>query len=565
MREQKPQLTLELWRAEHAAYAASPVVTASTEGIAALTAEAAPSSIAGSIPSEPTVFATPLPSYKEKGAQDEEAVISMPPNLDKPPDARLHLLVPATLPNLHMCRLLYSASVLDYPTPVIVNFKGKDKFDASSSHLAKIHGIQRYINQLPPSCDDDLILIVDAYDVFFQLRADVMIQRYFEVTREADEELRAIYGEEMVEKHNLRETILFGPDKLCWPENPQRPACSAVPDSPLPDDAFGDKTDTPGVPLLARPRWLNSGTIMGPAADLRKLLEATLVKINGTFEPDSPVAHSDQMYLADVWGDQEVARSKVLDSKLAAPSESLWSNNSKPGTRKDAETIIDSEYHVGIDYESALFQTGAEYFPFISWKTHPKLDQNTSHSEDIDDDLRRFLPEDIEGSLSPFSAARKYLKAPPVPGNWAYDREVNRLSRDANLGWHQLFLATNTATSQIFGLFHATGDKEIRQQMFARMWYFPYGEALLRVSATAAAEAWSRYQGKVPITKTLHDSRTWLKAEPGDFLAHGESNMMHPLNSKGGAWVDLGYWVNWEQMCRRYEVKVFGRDTAVFD
>jgi hypothetical protein len=77
---------------------------------------------------------------------------------------RLHLLIPATSSNADLCKLLVSAQILGYPTPVLINWDDpEDKEDAYKQHIAKVAGFLNYLEQLETSSeyDEDLVLIVD--------------------------------------------------------------------------------------------------------------------------------------------------------------------------------------------------------------------------------------------------------------------------------------------------------------------------------------------------------------------------------------------------------------------
>lgn len=68
--------------------------------------------------------------------------------------------------------------------------------------------------------------------------------------------------------------ILVGADKNCFPNDPRGPVCNDIPDSEYSLDAYGPGTDQDriwGDRTHTRPRWVNSGTIIGYRAPLEKL------------------------------------------------------------------------------------------------------------------------------------------------------------------------------------------------------------------------------------------------------------------------------------------------------
>lgn len=166
----------------------------------------------------------------------------------------------------------------------------------AKSHLFKISETLAYLNKLPASNDDDLALLIDAYDIWLILRPEVMISRYFDLLEKSNERLQfqGLFGRQHGGAE-IRNTLFWGPDKICWPVESWRAACWAVPQSPMRQNAFGPDTDTwmvlnryvyccrtpccgPRVIQVncccdVRPRWLNSGTLIGPVKDMRDMFK----------------------------------------------------------------------------------------------------------------------------------------------------------------------------------------------------------------------------------------------------------------------------------------------------
>ena len=157
---------------------------------------------------------------------------------------QLHLLLPATASTLNFCRLLLSSTITAYPEPILIGWDGHGKYDGAKSHLFKISETLAYLNALLPSNDDDLVLLIDAYDVWLVLRPEVMISRYFDLLARSNERLHStgLYGRQEGGA-DIRNSLFWGPDKTCWPPDFSRAACWAVPESPLRRKAFGPDTD----------------------------------------------------------------------------------------------------------------------------------------------------------------------------------------------------------------------------------------------------------------------------------------------------------------------------------
>lgn len=109
-------------------------------------------------------------------------------------------------------------------------------------------------------------------------------------------------------KRNLRQTVFWGPDKLCFPLDPRAPRCWAVPASSMGPNAFGPRSGSGDI--VYNERWLNSGTVIGPVGDVKRLIDATMDEIQATYDETFELRDSDQYYVSNVWARQEYWRSK---------------------------------------------------------------------------------------------------------------------------------------------------------------------------------------------------------------------------------------------------------------
>ena len=458
-------------------------------------------------------------------------------------DASLHLLVPATSSNQYFCQLLLSAAVLNYPTPTLINWAAKEDENAFVQHIAKVSKILEYLKSVPEGKEKDLVLIVDGFDVWFQLRSDVLIKRYFAINKAANKRISKALGN-VAKKEDIKQTVIFGPDKLCWPSGDDggRAACWALPQSTLPKDAFGPINDTDIVtaisdPVHARPRWLNSGTVMGTLRDVRAVFEATLDFVNKNHTSDS-----DQWYLANLFAEQEYSRT-LLQQK---PSFNKPAHPEIPVIEKGKKT----EYHIGLDYESELFQTVGYYQKFISWLWYDaakgkgqQLSQSFTNPHGFE------LPEDIQASPPPFSVESKSHWETTTEGDEEIREAATKLPLDRD--WKDLPLATNVVTKRIFAVLHFTFVKELRDEWWQKMWYYPQGQELLLASAR---------QPKAPIIDKPVQGRRWWNAD-ASHLADSEQVLKSTQGQKGGAWSDQGIWVPWNDVCSAHEGLIFPAKT----
>jgi hypothetical protein len=381
----------------------------------------------------------------------------------------------------------------------------------------------------PISKEDDLVLILDGYDVWFQLRPDVLLKRYFEMNANMDQRTIQAFGQDAFDKGDHRTTVIFGPDKICWPIDFSRPACWAVPHTGLSPTAFGPEPND-FRETHNEPRWLNSGTIMGPIQDMIDVFQATLDLIHYNHTTDS-----DQFYFANVFGDQEFARLSLDQELLETQAkeryrEEFRKEEDPPRQIPEFDVGQRTEYHIGIDYFSAMFQTLAFYKQFLAWiRPSDSWATKTSEAGDVTAERYNFkVAEDISASLSPFAA---FEASPPASNS----------SVEYPKSWEDVSLCVNTVTDLAPVTLHFTGEKSLRELWWDKLWFYQDGEELRKASLRMPER---------PISQEPIAGKTWYKIESSD-----------PEAGKGGAWADNGGWHSWTSLCKTYEDQIFPRKT----
>ncbi|KAJ1333007.1 hypothetical protein MN608_02997 [Microdochium nivale] len=413
---------------------------------------------------------------------------------------RMHLLIPATSTNHHLCQLLTSAAFMGYPAPVLINYGAPEDKDDYKQHLTKVSGVLDYLHSLPESEDDEFVFMMDGFDAWFQLPGDVMIKRYYDTVAAGHRQNIEAYGQDLVNKHDMRDTVLFGSDKVCWPGGWERPACWAVPESRLPKKAFGPHTDIGPLERL-RPRWLNSGTIMGPVREVRDVFEAALRKIE-----ENHVTDSDQYYFGIVQGEQSYKR-RLL--KLQA-DQAQGKNVSEmelfllpKHPDKDIPKQVKgtrAEYYIGLDYESNMWQTIAYYDEYLTWVRHNISQHYISTMGDWNYQQPNYiLPDDLVTlSPSPLAASERA---------GIHKSAITHLSGELS-SWSTVPLVVNTASMTIPPVVHFTGKKAYREIWWGRSWFYPHQKVLLESlrqrgpvktgpHRDALAGAWTFFDGKL--------------------------------------------------------------------
>ncbi|KAK9387897.1 hypothetical protein V1515DRAFT_598900 [Lipomyces mesembrius] len=211
----------------------------------------------------------------------------------------LEFLIPLTSSHFNFCRSLYTALINDYPKPTLINW-GKVYADAPQARVRKINGIDEYLHRMRP---DQYALIMDGFDVWYQLPYHDLVSHFLELTEPEGYDV-----------------AVFGADKKCWPNELSSPACINIPESTLPINSYGPWTDG-RQPILNprerfnynRPRWLNSGNMIGPVSILREIYDRANYSISHA--PPEEV-YSDQMYIAEVYGQQDLNMTVDYKSEL---------------------------------------------------------------------------------------------------------------------------------------------------------------------------------------------------------------------------------------------------------
>lgn len=384
--------------------------------------------------------------------------------------------------------------------------------------------MNRYFDDLDAQ-DDDLVIIVDSFDVLAQLPAEVMIERYFDMSKKSEQRLADQRGLTVDQLHELgiRQTILYGAGKMCFVASPNEPMCPLMPPSNSPRYKFGVRTGNDDTRFLDS-RYLNSGTIMGPVGDIRKFVRAVLDLVKADDEKVDPndedrvrIHHMDQWFTAQLYVRQEYHR--ALDMNGGEYPADLSNLTSLPRPRDGPED--NTEFHVFVDFDSSFTQTQCRNeleIQFLKYKNH---------------DLTAAIDRDF---LQQDSAFRPYNIQMPSNVYQAFGRAWDRLSAVPELQialpqrqWIQrTYLATNIASESIYAFYHNTCDKRFYLERYKHFWFYPYITTLLE-------QARAHIQQGKPIHPGVIDGRSWVAAKA--YPADGSSGV--EKDTLGGVYTDL--------------------------
>ncbi|KAF7161938.1 hypothetical protein CNMCM5623_007353 [Aspergillus felis] len=517
------------------------------------------------------------PSYHPFGGRPEDTPMihtggpalsrndTLPNSLQKTSPS-FHLVLPAGQKNAALCRTITSAMILNYPPPTLVQY-GRKLPDGSSEYdymVDRVTGIYNFLEYTPHVRDGDFVLIADGYDVFFQLPPEVLIQRFQNILRENNAKLRKKYGlakeyhpyrkglEGALQKYSQR--VLFAAGKECFPNITADAGCITVPQSTLPPDAYGWKTDIHPEGHLTRPRWLKPGTVIGQAADL-KLIYAEVLR----FVEENRHNRSDYLALTQMYGRQEYVRE--LERRRSANWFQEWVYGligisdaaNVTGVNPRLESGHRYEYGIGVDFESRLFFNTHKSKRDVEWLQYHDIPTTSSAQmkHGVPRERRLLLPPDLASPRlgNPFIQP-KFGKDEQVKPE--FNSTLDALPNPRNHSWHSMPLLTNIHSASVPALIHLDEEKPVtddkawpvkhperltRDTWWYNMWYQPWARALLR-----------KYMR----------SPTGFDAAQSALL--GGQDWWDMRGGKGGVWTEKGEWLDYAEVCTGFEKEVFDDD-----
>ncbi|KAL6708971.1 hypothetical protein ACN47E_002098 [Coniothyrium glycines] len=445
-------------------------------------------------PHFPSIIHTPFKTPSNTTIQLENGEIDIVPAALKKTTPNFHLLLPSDRDTDGFCKTTLSAMLLNYPPPTVVNLYAAYESDEQWERDT-LNSTFRYLSNKKAVQDDDLVLIVDGQQSWFQLPSDVIITQYKRILEDANLRLLRKYGLNEDGYQRFNQTIVFGADKSCANDDM---ACRYVPASILPSDTYGEGighriADTPA-------RYINSKMVMGPAGDLRAFYAGALLKYRQNRSQFPTV----QSTFATLFGEQQLRRDAIAEKKkpISAKFREFFtgskpsSNRVSPESRLRDHVTIDNvtrhEFSVGLDYAHMLFQplaycTPDELVPMLH-------DNSTDLSEYIRRDSfvdRLTLPQALSDAKPPFWRP-DLIKHNPSPNEKpAY---IDKLEFASDLDsmprrktpWHSVELVHNTYTGAVPAIlqnapyYEGIEHPPTANITWHNLWFSDYKRALLR-------------------------------------------------------------------------------------
>ena len=456
-----------------------------------------------------------------------------------------HVLLPVRRRSPALCRAVTSAMILNYPPPTLIGYGAEFPATEYEATRDRVTSIYNYLHHTRDVHDEDFVLVVDGPDFFFQLPPEVMIRRYQSILRENNLKLQRKYGmamvgdprkyeSELVQKYTQR--VLFGASKSCFPNMTDDAGCATVPQSSLPPDAYGYKTDIYHDGTLNRPRWIDPNMAMGQVADLKPIYAQVLEWIERRRREDA-----DHLALTKMYGQQEYVREMERRRTSSRFKEWLYRQIgiSDASNVTDVKLALEPgrryEYGIGIDYESRLFFNMYNSKHDLEWLPYHNISRTSSAQmlHGVPREHRLLLPRDLTATnlRSPFIRSEfdsDDTLSPP------YNGTIDALPNPNKRSWHNLPLATNAHSASVPALLHLNGDHSVRDSWWAKMWYHPWARALLRKYVRSP-------HGFTAAQSALLGGQDWWDMRGG----------------RGGAWTDLAQWIDFPELCNGFERDLF--------
>jgi hypothetical protein len=471
---------------------------------------------------------------------------TLPHDLEKT-NPNLHVLVPTVKGSRGACRTMTSAMILGYPPPTLIGY-GHEKPGATELErtVERITRVRDYLKNSRMVKDRDFVLLVDAQDVFFQLPPRVLVERFQDLLRKNNQKLEKKYGYAKVEKasgappdlvQKYTQRVLFGASKVCYSALESDPGCVSVPESSLPPDVYGWKTDVHPDGHLTRPRWLNPGAVIGQAADLRIIYDEVLRVMEQRHKK-----HGDYQALTQIFGRQEVVRE--LERLRTVNGVKEWFHGMLgisdavkiEGISVRLESGHRYEYGIGVDYESHLFFNQILSRNDVEWIKFNNITKTSllQGQFGVPREHRLLLPEDIATLPNPFNQTRFAREQTTAP---AYNATLDKLPNPKDHSWNNIPLMTNPHSASVPVLVHLNGDPKLRNTWWEKMWFFPWARALLRRYIRSA-------HGFDAAQSALLGGQDWWDMRGG----------------RGGLWTDDENWVTLSEVCEGQERDLFDDD-----
>ncbi|KAH9864034.1 hypothetical protein J1614_009967 [Plenodomus biglobosus] len=438
------------------------------------------------LPNLPSIVHSSFKKPSNTTLEIESGVVNhVPPNLKKT-TPNFHLLLPSERDTHDFCKTTLSAMLLDYPPPTTINLRDEVKSD-TEWELRTLNTTLNFLSNARLVKDEDLVLIVDGQQSWFQLPSDVIVTQYKRLLEDANWRLLARYGVDADGYQKFNQTIVFGAEKMCVGDDM---ACRYVPHSILPGGMYGEDDGHRIADMPAK--FINSKMVMGPAKDLRTLYEAGLKK----FKSGRSQSQTVQSVFANIFGEQQLRRDAVEPKPATSKLKEFFRGKKAAPSQQAAARLHNGtqhEFSIGLDYLHILFQPllycAEDELVAIR---HDNLTDLSIYRHPGSVYQRLSLPAALNGVHPPFWRPDLAHHNPSPNEKPAYvdplefDADLDSLPK-RNTPWRKVRLIQNTYTGAVPAilfndnpLYPGAEHPPTANITWDNLWFFPYKRALLR-------------------------------------------------------------------------------------
>ncbi|KAH9818197.1 hypothetical protein Tdes44962_MAKER05391 [Teratosphaeria destructans] len=399
----------------------------------------------------------------------------------------LYLLIPGSRADAELCKTVLTAQILGYPPPHLIHWDASfDSPDRTSlRYTEKLRLTRDFLQQLPEHAQDGMVVLLDGPNSWFQLRPDVLLNRYFEIVEEANGRLYDSLPSDMIAEDDLEPSIVFSAQDHCIAGTEDLPSCYGVPQAPR-------------AQAKRNLRWLNMGSAVGPVRNMLALFRRAVAKAE---KLESGV--HDHEIMSEIFGEQElqheILRSghsswwrKAADEWLGRGRSSATGSVGEVQYKEGAP----DEFGITLDYANELGLSVASGIDDMAWSKHNRV------------------PADIAQSMPPYWTISGYK----VPNNAT---------------WSDIGLLTDHRSDSVPAIISFNDDKEyvsdLHQKWWQNIWLQPQARDLYDSAAMMP---------NLPSASVLDGSGTEHTFWPATMRME-----------KAGVRSLDGTWIGYEQLC----------------
>lgn len=409
----------------------------------------------------------------------------------------LHLAIPTPDLGPELCKTILTSEVLHYSTPTLVRWEALDQ-DPRSSAQRRMTAVRDYLNKLVEHHGNDTVILLDSASTWFQLRPEVLLKRYYDINRRANQRLAVSFGSETMQELLVEQSVVFSASSECGLASVDAMKCARFPESPSKGKASG----------LDLPRYLSQDVVIGRVKDVYEIYRRAVAIVEREHDISGELA-----ILSEIFSSQELHRSHITPKSLtwSRRFRGLFANSYSHGPLAGRNATARGQVHPD------EFGIGLDYLNELSMDTSkgPESFTVTHHKN---------LPQDVLSSMPPF---------------WTTTGE----GLPSDKTWSDLDMFTGAQISSAPAMIrnNITDDHDALQKQWSRLWLQPFSRKLLDAYMEIPVMPLAYVVDNEGIEQVFWSTTTGEKA---------------------GAKDADGKWYGWDELCNGEELagELFGDD-----